>query len=200
MRSALVALAVLLPAGTLMAGDITIDFGPSFGAPANGYVLLTDQLIDYGVVFSTTHPDGVRWLGGDYQWPPAQYSIISGPTETGGLPGGVVPIRVDFDPPVIEASVRGYDGGGDIDTLILNAYDSAGVLIDSDVITDGFLWPGYVATVSAADVAYITFEVANDLGDRGLFFDDLSFTVPEPATFGLLVFGGLMLRRPRRSP
>lgn len=40
-------------------GVVTIDFGPSWGAPQSGFVILTDQLADEGVLFSTEDPEGV---------------------------------------------------------------------------------------------------------------------------------------------
>ena len=91
---------------------------------------------------------------------------------------------------------RGFDGGNDIDTLILKAFNSSNVLIDSESITDIFTDPGLIAKVHGANIAYITFEVSV-LGDHGLFFDDLTFNpAPIPGAVwlfasGLIAFWGL---------
>jgi hypothetical protein len=145
------------------------------GAPTDYHTVLTDQLVSYGVWFSTIDPEGVFWWGPTYPWEPARYSI-----HAGGLGGeqGTDPIRVDFSPYVVEASIRGFNGGGDVDTLILRAFDSNDNLVDSSTITDVFSTPGLVASVSAPEIAYITFEVSVPT-DHGLFFDDLSYEVPE---------------------
>ncbi len=166
---------------------VTIDFGPGFGAPASGHVVLTDQLSSYGVTFSTTDPEGVFWFGGDYYWEPARYSIASGDLE--GSQFFVEPIRVDFSTLVTSASIRGFDGGGDIDTLILNAYDGSDNLVDSMIIEDPFSASGLVASVFGSNISYITFSVSV-LGGHGLFFDDLTFTpVPVPGAVWLLGSG-----------
>lgn len=174
----------------------TIDFGPAFGAPAVGHVVLTNQLAAYGVVFSTTDPDGVCWWGGDFPYTPGQYSISAGQPQLLSIPTFIEPIRVDFSTPIAHASIRGFDGGNDIDTLILKAFNSSNVLIDSESITDIFTDPGLIAKVHGANIAYITFEVSV-LGDHGLFFDDLTFNpAPIPGAVwlfasGLIAFWGL---------
>jgi len=152
----------------LYSGSI-INFGPNFGPPP-GETELTDQLRGYGVVFSSTSPEGVRWHGGDP--PRSSYSYCINAGWNGGY-GSTDPIRVDFDPSVVEAAIRAFDDGGDLDTLILSAFDSLGALVDSDEITSGFRYPGQVAAVSASEIAYITFEVQET--ESGLFFDDLTF-------------------------
>ena len=154
----------------------TIDFGPSFGAPATE-VVLTDQLLAYGVLFSTTDPEGVTWFGGPGSPSSYTYVIHAGQLlRIGGPCAGIDPIRVDFSPFVTEASVRGFDGGGDTDTLILQAFDGRGNLVDSETITSTFS-PGHTAAVNAVEIAYVTFEVSGTCS--GLFFDDLRF-VPVP--------------------
>jgi hypothetical protein len=176
----------------------TIDFGPSFGAPASGHVVLTDQLSSWGVTFSTTDPEGVFWWGGDYPWSPGAYSIMAGSPGGLNVSFGVEPIRVDFSTSVTEATIRGFDGGGDTDTLILKAFDGTDSLLDLDSITSVFMDPGLTATVSGANITYITFEVSVT-GDHGLFFDDLSFTpIPIPGAvwlFGSGLIGLLGLRK-----
>jgi hypothetical protein len=150
---------------------------------------LTNQLAGYGVTFSTTDPEGVSWFGPGYYWPSAYYSIAAGDL---GAVEFVDPIRVDFSTYATEASIRGFNGGGDLDTLILKAFDSSDTLVDSTSITAVFGTPGSVASVSASQIAYITFEVSAAT-NHGLFFDDLKFTsadVPEPST--LAIFSGLL--------
>ncbi len=178
---------------------VIIDFGPGFGAPVTGYTVLTNQLSSYGVTFSTTDPEGVLWWGGNYAWPPGRYSISAGSPDTLGVPTFIEPIRVDFAKSVIAASIRGLDGGSDIDTLTLNAYDSSDTLVDTMSITNEFSAPGFVASVYGANISYITFEVSVR-GDHGLFFDDLSFTpVPLPGAVWLFASGLIALFGYRRK-
>jgi hypothetical protein len=192
MKTKTLTIAVLLWSCANLAIATTIDFEPSFpGAPTDRYTVLTNQLASYGILFSTTDPEGVFWWGPTYPWVPAQYSIAAGDW---GTVQGVDPIRVDFSTYVVEASIRGFDGGGDVDTLILKAFNISDELVDSMNITDVFSTPGRVASVSAQEIAYITFEVSVS-GQHGLFFDDLTYAIPEPATVFLLGLGGLIIRR-----
>jgi len=174
---------VLVFASAPTPAAVTIDFGQDFGAPATS-VELTNQLQSYGVVFSSANPDGVIWHGTDPDISTYPYCINAG--WDGGM-GRTVPIRVDFDPFVSEASIRGYDGGGDYDILILQAYDSSGSLVDDDVVSgDDFKYPGNIASVSAPEIAYITFHV--DGTSSGLFFDDLSYVQSGTNTLSGWVF------------
>jgi hypothetical protein len=115
----------------------------------------------------------------------------------------LAPIRIDFAPFVGHVAIRGFDGGFDIDTLMLKAYDESGVEVDSTELIDVFATPGLVATVSAPAIAYTIMQASSAL-DAGLFFDDLEFEpVPEPslvavASTGALVMLGLLRRRKRR--
>jgi hypothetical protein len=79
---------------------------------------------------------------------------------------------VDFANPVSFVSVRGYDGGGDVDTMVLEAYGAGDILIDSQEITSIFGFPGETATVTGA-IEYVTFRVEGTTA--GLFFDDLEW-------------------------
>jgi hypothetical protein len=165
---------------------VTIDFGPSFGAPETGTVVLTDQLASFGVNFSTTDPRGITWFGGDLAFEPGRYSIGAGFDPSPDVPSLIEPIRVDFSTPATSAAIRGFDGGGDTDTLILSAFDNSDNLLDSVSITDVFATPGLTASVAGPQITYITFEVTG--APRGLFFDDLSFT-PVPIPPALYLFG-----------
>lgn len=163
-----------------------IDFGPAFAAPVTGFVVLTDQLAHCGVDFSTTSPEGVYWIGG------SGYSSFPDCIHAGSLAGetsptgGIDPIRIDFSTLVSTVSIRGYDGGGDTDTMVLEGYDTGGNLVDTNVITDTFTFPGSVASVTGS-IAYVVVSVEGTTA--GLFFDDLDFgnTVPvEETTWGAI--------------
>jgi hypothetical protein len=146
-----------------------IDFGPDFGAPPMNFVILTDQLAECGVTFSTVDPEGVYWIGG------GGYSSFTYCISAGGLPseedptGGVDPIRIDFADPVQLVSIRGYDGGVDVDTMILEAYGAGDVLVDSNTVSAEFGFPGLVASVTGP-IEYVTIRVEGTTS--GLFFDD----------------------------
>ncbi len=187
----LTAAAVLLLGFSSHAQAASIDFGAGIGGPSTGHIILTNQLSSLGVTFSTTNVGGVHWWGGDYSWSPGRYSITAGGL---GSPQFIDPIQVDFSTTVNQASIRGFDGGGDIDTLILNAYDSLDNLLDTDSITNSFAAPGWIASVfSTTDISYITFEVSVSSG-AGLLFDDLNFSaVPVPGAVWLFGSGLLGL-------
>ena len=74
----------------------TIDFGPSFGAPATSEGL-TNQLSSYGAIFSSSSPNGVVWFGDAPTV--GSYSYVIGAGFTGGLLD-TSPIRIDFVDPV----------------------------------------------------------------------------------------------------
>jgi hypothetical protein len=150
-----------------------IDFGADFGAPPSNFVILTDQLDECGVTFSTVDPEGVYWIGGG-GYSSFTYCILAGALYQGGDPAGVDPIRIDFESPVQSVSIRGYDGGGDADTMILDAFAAGNVLIDTETITADFEFPGLVATVSG-QIEYVTVRVEGTVS--GLFFDDLDWDV-----------------------
>ena len=191
--SAVFSLVFLASACALLSAEM-IDFGSALpGAPTGHSVVLTNQLSSYGLTFSTTHPQGVYWFGPGYSWPPAHYSIASG-----DLGQFLDPIRVDFASPVIQVSIRGFDGGGDVDTLTLTAFNSGDSVVDSHIITNDFDVPGSTAMVSGPGITYVTFQASGS--NAGLFFDDLSYVVPEPATAALLGIGAISLFiRRRRS-
>lgn len=170
---------------------MTIDFGLSFGAPTIGHTILTNQLeADWGVTFSTTNPEGVIWYGGDYLWPPGRYSIMSGNVLSGSENFGVDPIRVDFLPHVTNVSIEGFNGAtgpcngqiSDYDTVILQAFDSEDLFVDSNSVTVETIcgYSSAIASVSGSEIAYVTFHVEVEgypSGEgHGLFFDNLSYS------------------------
>jgi len=184
------AVAVLLVAANPADAAITIDFGLANGAPDTD-VQLTNQLQTvYGVTFSSISPNGVIWHGTRPTISAFSYCISVGWDEDGWV--RCDPVRVDFDTPMTMASIRAYDGGGDDDRLVLNAYDSSNNLVDSDSVgTYGydFAFPGETASVSASEIAYITFQATETYS--GLFFDDLTFerqVIPAP---GAILLGGI---------
>lgn len=148
-----------------------IDFGPDFNAPPSDFIILTDQLIDCGVSFSTTDPEGVYWIGGG-GYSSFTYCILAGALYNGGDPSGTEPIRMDFTVPVSSVSIRGFDGGGDTETMILEGYSANDVLVDSAQVTAGFGVQGITLTVKGP-IAYATVRVEGTVA--GLFFDDLAF-------------------------
>lgn len=185
-------LAFSLICGLASAGAITIDFGPAFGASANQTVL-TDQLKPYGVLFSTTSPNGVIWNGRSPFVGSYSFNFHAGFTPDGFV--DTSPIRIEFVDPTTGApttasnvSVRGFDGGGDLDILTLNAFDATGALIASHTVgphnffgDDGFM--GNTARIDQTGIAYVVIETSGV--QSGLFFDDLSFelsvaSVPVP--------------------
>ena len=154
------------------AGALTIDFGPGLpGVPPAGTVELDDQLASLGVRFSTTDPDGVRWRAASLGTYPS--SITAGLVTT--PPHGIAPITVDFGVPVTDASIRGFDGGADIDALTVSAFDRDGNLVDEQSKTGTFTAGGHVVGVSAPEIVRIVIAVSGT--EAGLFYDDLSFTM-----------------------
>jgi hypothetical protein len=180
--------AVLLVAANPADAAITIDFGPANGAPDTDVQLTTQLQTVYGVTFSSTSPNGVIWHGTHPTISAFTYCISVGWDKDGWARCN--PVRVDFDTPTTMASIRAYDGGYDYDTLVLNAYDSSNNLVGSDSVGPyDFAWPGETASVSASEIAYITFQATGVYS--GLFFDDLTFegqVIPAP---GAILLGGI---------
>jgi hypothetical protein len=177
--------------GAVQAGAVTIDFGPSFGAPGSNWAILTNQLAPWGVTFSTTGSDGIYWWGpGVY----GSYAISEGPT-WGPNPHGTDPIRMNFSVYVNQVSIRGFNGGVDTDTMTLRAYNHSNQLVASNQINSTFSTAGHTLTVAAPNIAYAI--VQSNAPLSGLFFDDLVF-VPEPAS-GLILLAGLACLVRRRA-
>lgn len=186
------------------ASAFLIDFGLSLpGAPTGSDVILTTQLSSFGLTFSTTDPRGVIWHGptGGASFP---FSITAGGICGESESCSVAPIRVDINTGslVTEVSIRGLDGGFDIDTMVMKAFGSGSTLLDTETITNIYTDPGLVSAVTGANIAFVTFEVTGTTigGQRtdfphGLFFDDLCIgscdfvAVPEPSTLILLSSG-----------
>lgn len=196
------------------ANAMIIDFGASLtGAPVGPDVILTNQLQGLGVTFTTTDPAGVIWHGptGSGSYP---YSISAGGVCSTGENCGYLPIRVDIDSAITGAfssvSITGYDGGGDIDTMVMKAFDMSGTQLDEVTITDVYTVPGLTSTVTATGIAWVTFEVTGTSDTQhthGLFFDDLCIgsceptSAPEPGSLALLGLGlaGLGFARRKKT-
>lgn len=169
---------------------------PPAGAEA---IVLTDQLADRGVLFSSPDNIDIAWLGNSTGWEPSQYSIIPFNDPSGTR--NAFPIRIDFLDPVYEVSIRAFDGGGDIDEVFLEAYDSAGQLIALDESDSSHENPGETLSVSITGIDYVIVRPNHGRSNRGVFLDDLSFTtgIPAPGTALIAAIGLLTSRRNRRS-
>jgi len=187
-------------ASVLCATTVAIDFGPSLGAPNTGNTVLTNQLDDYGVLFSSDNPYGVIWYGGDWIYSPGRYAITNGPTDING--GGY--IRIDFKYLAFNVGITGLDGGYDLDTLTLTGYDVNGSVVKSSTLTDPFLAPGKSVSINEyARIAYVIIEASDPAPPGGaLYFDNLTYShlnalnpayVPVPSSLFLLVSGLMIL-------
>ena len=160
--------------------NVVIDFGPTFGAPSSE-IQLTDQLAGYGVIFSSTSPDGVLWLGDDPTIGSYSYVFNAGWEDTGF--GSIAPITIDFVDPdsglnasVSNFSVRAFDDGGDNDILTVTGYDADGVVVTSETLGPSpFSSPGQTISISGSGIDYAVLETSGTFS--GLFFDDVSFTI-----------------------
>ena len=107
------------------------------------------------------------------------------------------PETISFRSPVTTVSIFAA-GGTNVDTFLLQAFNSANVLVASDTIsTQGFAQ----LQVSGSDIVRV---MLTQVGDSAFVYDNLSFTfgiaqAPEPATLGLLAVGlaGLAFGRRR---
>lgn len=211
-------LGFLLAFSVGQASAILIDFNSELpGAPTGPDVILTTQLAGLGVTFSTTDTRGVIWHGptGTGSYP---YSISAGGVCGSNVDCGMLPIRVDINSAITGAfssvSITGFDGGLDIDTMVMKAFNSSNQLIGSpQVLAYNFQDPGSQLTVSGTGIAYVTFEVTSAVlsppvsYQHGLFFDNLCIGscegkppvgVPEPSVMMLLGLGLVGLAAFRR--
>ena len=176
---------------------VQINFGPDLREPDDGEITLTDQLEHLGIVFSTNHPGGVTWFGGDYGWSPAQYSIAGAPPVSKDNPNNEFDMTIRFTSLVDQVSIRGFDGGGDEDLLSLSAYGVDDNLLAQDLHISDFANPGHRVEVFADDISYVIV-TAQSVGGHSLFLNNLRFnTVPSPSG-SLLLASGLLCTRRRR--
>ncbi|MFK7897105.1 MAG: PEP-CTERM sorting domain-containing protein [Myxococcota bacterium] len=169
------------------AAALSIDFGPSFGAPARTTVL-TDQLISYGVTFSSDSPNGVVWNG---QGHTINYPYVIGAGFTNGY-GDTSDIRIDFLAPAQRVGIRAFDGGGDEETVTLRGFDASGQLLATRSIGPySFNNPGsflIIETGLAPGISYAVLETEGTMS--GVFFDDLFYDpIPEPNSAILIGLG-----------
>ena len=92
------------------------------------------------------------------------------------------------------AHIQGiYNGTGPGAGLTLNVYDASNNIIGTDyVAVSGTLDPSSYSL-------YFGVDLGNSLTSWGGGIDEVRVYVPEPATLGLLVVGGLALLRRRRK-
>jgi hypothetical protein len=104
---------------------------------------------------------------------------------------GVLSLDLDFEVPTNRVSVRVFDT--EVGTVLgtLQAFDVNGLLLDTaTLITPDS--QSAVLSVQGSGIARVRFSVDSD----GAVFDNLYFgsrAVPEPATWGLVVLGALIL-------
>lgn len=113
--------------------------------------------------------------------------------------GGAAELGVSFAMPVDSVAITMLDFGdctfpilpGEPISLSLNAFDDDGVLVDSDTFTIEAFVPrdpadGNVAelSVSAASIAWV--ETSGAVGDCGISYDDLRFTLADADEDGVL--------------
>ncbi len=156
-------------------GETLIDF-ETFpdNTPIPSLTRITTQFAPSGVsLFTTTDPGGPQVIGAGL---PGQ----SGVNILAGFPhilAAISPIGIEFTGCVTDVSILGLDVGGN--GLILEAFNGANVLVDSDSVTNAGLGIGDVDTLSVSgseivrvDIRQITSAIASD----GYVIDDLRFT------------------------
>jgi hypothetical protein len=175
------------------ANTIDFDDGPK-GTVAN------TRYLTQGVVFS--RDDGFEILLEDWQGigrfttsPPNVLATIKFPAPT-----WVMHLNTTFSWPIFElGAFFGNDQGYGYTATKLSIFDSHGVLLGSvrvptnnNTSVDQFIG-------LRSDMPFYSARFENDGIWLAIALDDMSFTVPEPCTFSLLVLGGLTLLRKRKT-
>lgn len=175
MKTKTVAVIAGLSAMTAIAqADFTfIDFGPQLFQSPYGMVALTDQLEDMGVRFSSLMPnDNVYWDGGSGLGIPFSIYGRKPPRQVGQ--NSEFAMMVEFTSPTTFASITAYDSGGDLDTVVLEAFNAQGSRVDIDSVTSR-LANKETLIVEGEGITHMTITVTSPSG-RGAFIDDLFFT------------------------
>ncbi len=174
---------------------VSIDFGADFRPDTQDTILLDDELADYGVLFSLPDVDDqVHWMGnyGIFEFALADSDPFG--------PNVANRVRIDFTDRVDSVQIRAFDGGGDIDTVTLSAYNALGDLLEQNHIIGvlgGFGGVIDVLSIGGDDIAYVTMETAAPVS--GVFYDDLVFNVvPGPSGLAVLGLGAFVSCRRRR--
>jgi len=193
--AAILVLGVVIPAyAQLNSGeDIVIpqDFVPSPATPAS----MDETLIDFETFPDTTPipngtpittqfaPSGVSlFTTTDPGGPLALQTALAGQSGLNvliGVPFGPAtsPIGIEFTGCVTDVSVLGLDVGGA--GLILEAFNSANVMVDSDSVTNAGIGIGNVDTLSVSGSEIVRVDIRQitpGLGGDGFVIDDLRFS------------------------
>jgi len=112
-----------------------------------------------------------------------------------------VGLNISFASPVSAFGI--HLGAGDVDEdWILEAFNPAGTSLGSDFITGTVANNASGFFIGWKDVSIGSVTLLPSIGDVGIF-DNLTYAVPEPATFGLMSIAGgalFFLRRRFRRP
>jgi len=185
---------VIILSGVRSAVAVTLDFEDLSGANPPGQDVLTDQYASLGVIFSSADTDILAWdLSTDWN---STVGIRTDDYQT------TAPYKMTFSVPVRYVNL-GYIGNYGTGTyghdVYLELYNASGMLIgiDYDVIAPNINNPdpmtGLTAT-SSEDAAYALFGGHYGFGGwNSLYYDNITFRVPEPTTICLLGLCALVL-------